>query len=55
VAERRQPGDVGRVDLVPVGGEVVEGGLGVDGLPQDDEQLGQLDPLVERPRSVKTR
>jgi hypothetical protein len=34
VAERGEPGDVGGVGVVPVSGEVVERGLGVDGLPE---------------------
>lgn len=34
VTERGEPGDVGGVWVVPVGGEVVEGRLGVHGLPQ---------------------
>ncbi len=35
--ERRESGDVGWVDVVAVGGEVVEGCLGVDGLPEHDD------------------
>jgi hypothetical protein len=34
VAERGEPGDVGGGGVVPVSGEVVECGLGVDGLSQ---------------------
>lgn len=34
VAERRQPGDVGGANVLPAGGEVVEGGLDVHGLLQ---------------------
>ena len=37
VAEGGESGDVGGVGVVTVGGEVVEGGLGVDGLPQHDD------------------
>jgi hypothetical protein len=37
VAERGESGDVGGVGVVTVGDEVVEGGLGVDGLPQHDD------------------
>lgn len=36
VAERREPGDVGRVGLVSVDDEVDEGGLDVHGLPEHD-------------------
>ncbi len=36
MAERRETGDVGRVDLPPAGGEVIEGGLRVHRLPQHD-------------------
>ena len=37
MAEGREPGDVGRVGLIPVGDGVVEGGLDVDGLSQHDD------------------
>ncbi len=37
VAERGEPGDVGGVGVVPDGGEVVERGLDVDGLPQHND------------------
>ena len=37
MSERRESGDVGRIDLVAGRGEVVEGCLGVDGLPEDDD------------------
>jgi len=36
-AERGEPGDVGGVGVVPDGGEVVERGLDVDGLPQHND------------------
>ena len=35
--ERGEPGNVGRVERVAVRGEVVEGGLDVDGLPEHDD------------------
>ena len=37
VSERGEPGNVGRVERVAVRGEVVEGGLDVDGLPEHDD------------------
>ena len=37
MSERRESGDVGQIDLVAGRGEVVEGCLGVDGLPEDDD------------------
>ena len=37
MAERGESGDVGGVGVVAVGGEVVDGGLGVDGLPQHND------------------
>ena len=37
MAERGKPGHVGGVEWVSVGGEMFEGGLGVDRLPEDDD------------------
>ncbi len=35
--ERRESSDVGRIDFVAGCGEVIEGCLGVDGLPEHDD------------------
>lgn len=37
VPERGEPGNVGRVDRIAVRGEVVEGSLDEDGLPEHDD------------------
>jgi len=37
MSEWGEPGDVDRVDRIALRGEVVEGGLDVDGLPQHDD------------------